>query len=76
MPTDCSKNYKGYDTKLRRLVAVKVLPSRFHTDRELVDRFQREALSVAAIDHPNIIPIYAVGTAGDVQYFVMRLIAG
>ena len=68
--------YRGVDLRLERMVAVKFLDERFRSDREVVSRFHREALSAAALEHPNIIPIYGVGATDGQHYFVMKYIEG
>ena len=49
--------YRARDTKLRREVALKILPDMFASDPERLDRFQREAQAVAALNHPNVVTI-------------------
>jgi len=68
--------YKARDAKLNRDVAIKVLPDLFAADRERVDRFEREAQVLAALDHPNILPIHDFGTSNGVTYAVMPLLSG
>ena len=68
--------YRARDRELEREVAVKVLPFSLAFDAEFVERFQREARTAARLEHPNIIPIYRVGRAGRVIYFVMKLLRG
>lgn len=68
--------YRARDRALRREVAVKVLPLTHTFDAEFVERFQQEARTAAALEHPNIIPIYRVGTSGSVSYFVMKYLRG
>ena len=68
--------YRARDRQLEREVAVKVLPFSLAFDAEFVERFQREARTAARLEHPNIIPIYRVGRAGRVIYFVMKLLRG
>jgi Tol biopolymer transport system component len=69
--------YRALDPKLDRLVAIKVLPERLGTDRVALERFEREAKTVAALAHPNILSIYDLGgtTAGR-TYAVMELLEG
>ncbi|MFN0180553.1 MAG: protein kinase domain-containing protein [Gemmatimonadales bacterium] len=64
------------DLELDRPVAIKVLPNADPADPSFVERFRREARTAAKLDHPNIIPIYRVESAGDLHYFVMRYVPG
>ena len=68
--------YRARDRSLEREVAIKVLPFSLAFDSEFVERFQREARTAAQLEHPNIIPIYRVGRAGRVIYFVMKYLRG
>ena len=68
--------FQAVETQLDRQVAVKVLPFSLAFDKEFVERFQREARTAAKLEHPHIIPIYRVGRAGRVIYFVMKYIRG
>ena len=68
--------FRARERALDRDVAVKVLPAAFTFDAEFVERFQREARTSAQLEHPNIIPIYRVGRAGRVIYFVMKYLRG
>jgi len=68
--------YQAHERELGREVAVKVLPFALAFDAEFVERFQREARTAAQLEHPNIIPIYRVGRAGPVIYFVMKFLRG
>jgi serine/threonine protein kinase len=62
--------FKAREHQLDRVVAIKVLPLSLAFDAEFVERFQREARTAAKLEHPHIIPIYRVGQAGRVSYFV------
>lgn len=68
--------YRAHDTRLDRDVAIKVLP----TDRPLSEtarkRFQREALAASALNHPNIITIYEVGSEENTDFIVMEYVRG
>src|SRR5690606_19146077 len=64
------------DGQLERQVTIKVLPFTSAFDTEFVERFQREARTSAQLEHQNIIPIYRVGQAGRVIYFVMKYLRG
>jgi serine/threonine-protein kinase len=68
--------YRAHDTALRRDVALKVLYPQYGGDAALVERFQREAVLAANLDHPNILPIYDVGEADGLVYIAMRLLSG
>src|SRR4029077_7308258 len=68
--------YRARDRQLDRDVAIKVLPFSLAFDAEFVERFQREARTAAQLEHPNIIPIYRVGKAGRVTFFVMKYLRG
>ena len=68
--------YRARDAKLRREVAIKVLPASVAADAEALARFEREALAVAALSHPNILSIYDFGSAAGVTYAVMELLEG
>ena len=59
--------YQATDTKLKRQVAIKVLPESVAQDAERLARFQREAETLAALDHPNIVHIYSVEDADGVR---------
>src|ERR1700691_6342546 len=64
--------YRARDTKLKREVALKVLPDSFAGDPERMARFQREAEVLAALNHPNIAQIYGV----EDRALVMELVEG
>lgn len=68
--------YRGFDTMLQRLVAVKVLPPTFSFDQEFVERFQREAVLAANLHHPHIVTIHDVGEQAGYHYIVMELLEG
>ncbi|HEY3323596.1 MAG TPA: protein kinase [Planctomycetota bacterium] len=68
--------YKALDTQLRRQVAIKVLLAGEGAKDEDIKRFQREAQATARLMHPNIVPIYAVGTHDDKPYLVMDFVEG
>jgi len=68
--------YKGQDTRLNRLVAVKILAPNFSTDPERKRRFFQEAQAASALNHPNIITLYDIVQEGDMQCIVMEYISG
>ncbi|MCA9547546.1 MAG: protein kinase, partial [Myxococcales bacterium] len=68
--------YRGHDLSLGRMVAIKVLPEQFNTDDEVIARFKKEARAMAALDHPNIVPVYAIGQQRNFHYFVMKFLEG
>jgi serine/threonine protein kinase len=68
--------YLCEQVKLRRKVAVKVLPSKQAEDRVARERFLREARAVAALDHPNIIRIHDCASSDDIHYLLMEYVDG
>jgi len=68
--------YLAEDEDLERRVALKVLPKEFVADRDRIDRFQREAKSVARLNHPNIVTIYSVEHDSGEHFFTMELVEG
>ncbi len=68
--------YRATDTKLKRDVAVKVLPSALAADPERLARFQREAEVLASLNHPNIAAIYGLEEADSTKALVMELVEG
>src|SRR5438046_2689266 len=68
--------YRAHDTKLKRQVAIKILPRSVARDPHRLARFQREAEVLASLNHPNIAAIYGVEEADDVKALVMELVEG
>ena len=68
--------YSAWDSKLKREVAIKVLPEAFIQDRDRVSRFQREAEILASLNHPHIAAIYDLQNVGGTQFLVLELIDG
>lgn len=68
--------YRARDTRLDRIVAIKVLPPSFATDADRLHRFEREARSVAALSHPNILAVHDIGTHGETPYMVTEVLEG
>lgn len=67
--------FVGYQGSLKRQIAVKVLPKSIITERNAIT-FQQEAELAAILSHPNIIPVYEVGDAGDFLFLAMQLVKG
>ncbi|NLN74825.1 MAG: serine/threonine protein kinase [Armatimonadetes bacterium] len=68
--------YKARDIQLGRYVAIKVLPAEFGRDIQFLERFRREVLNSAKLDHPNIVHVYDVGVDNGCSYYVMQLVQG
>jgi serine/threonine-protein kinase len=68
--------YKAKQVSMDRIVAIKVLSSKYSKDRTFVERFLREARAVAKLNHENIISGYDVGEANGHHYFVMEFVDG
>ncbi len=68
--------YRARDTRLGREVAIKVLPQHLSSSPEVRARFEREAKTVSALNHPHICVLFDVGREGDVDYLVMELVEG
>ncbi len=68
--------YRARDTRLSREVAIKVLPSVVASDPDRRLRFEQEARSASALNHPNILTIYDVGSADGTVYIAMELVEG
>jgi len=68
--------YKARDTRLNRDVALKILPESFANDAERLRRFEQETQAVAALNHPNILAIYDVGTRDNSPFLVSELLDG
>lgn len=68
--------YRAEDTRLNRIVAIKVLPTHLSTDAELKQRMEREAKAISALQHANICTLYDIGTQEGVDFLVMEYIDG
>ena len=68
--------YRARDSRLDREVAIKVLPGALAEIPQRVSRFEREARSASALNHPNIVTIYDVGIVDSVHYIAMEVIGG
>ena len=68
--------YRARDPRLRREVAIKVLPASFSSDAERLRRFEQEAHAAAALNHPNILAVYDIGQQDGSPYIVSELLEG
>src|SRR5215831_5608378 len=68
--------YRARDNKLKRDVAIKILPDEFSRDPDRISRFQREAEVLAALNHSNIAAIYDLQEASGSRYLVLELVDG
>ncbi len=68
--------YRAKDPRLGREVAIKVLPAAFSQDADRLKRFEQEARSASALNHPNIVTIHEIGTANGSSYIAMELVDG
>ncbi|MBV8544201.1 MAG: serine/threonine-protein kinase, partial [Acidobacteria bacterium] len=68
--------YRARDTRLDRVVAIKVLPAHLTANEASRARFEREARAISALSHPNICALYDVGRDGDTEYLVMEYLEG
>src|ERR1700682_3798784 len=68
--------YKARDTRLDRIVAIKVLPAHLADRAELRERFEREARAIASLNHPHICTIYDIGHQDEIDYLVMEYLEG
>ena len=68
--------YRAHDPRLRREVAIKVLPSSVAGDEERLARFEQEALATAALNHPNILIVHDIGRDAGTAYVVSELLEG
>lgn len=71
-----SEVYRALDTRLRRLVAIKVLPEHLSNDQERRERFHREARLVSSLNHPHVCALHHVGTHEGFDYLVMEHLEG
>ena len=68
--------YKARDTRLERIVAIKVLPKDLAADQEFVSRFEKEARLASSLNHPNIITIYEIERSDSILYIAMEFVDG
>jgi serine/threonine protein kinase len=68
--------YKATEVHLRRPVAIKIMPPELTYAKGSTERFSREAQTAAALDHPNIIPIYRISAGGKLCWYAMKFLEG
>src|SRR5580692_3461095 len=68
--------YRARDTRLDRIVAIKVLPAHLADNAELRERFEREARTVASLNHPHICTLFDIGRQGETEFLVMEYLEG
>ena len=68
--------YRARDTRLDRDVAVKVLPESLTSNPDRLRRFEQEARAAAALNHPNILAVYQMGTQDGVSFLISELLEG
>src|SRR5712692_7566391 len=68
--------YRARDTRLDRSVAIKILSAAFSADGDRLVRFEQEARSASALNHPSIVTIYELGQDGSTHYIAMELVEG
>src|SRR5512143_2299375 len=68
--------YRARDARLGREIALKVLPVELSDDADRLSRFEQEARSASALNHPNIVTVHDIGRAGDVSFIAMELVEG
>ena len=68
--------YLAEDTRLRRKVALKILPADLASNKDRMRRFEQEAIAAAALNHPNIAHIYEVGEHDEIHFIAMEFIDG
>jgi len=68
--------YLAKDTRLRRKVALKILPSELAANKDRMRRFEQEAQAAAALNHPNIAHTYEIGESGGINFMAMEFVEG
>jgi len=68
--------YRATDTRLQRVVAIRVLSPHLSNSTESRQRFEREARAISSLNHPHICGLYDIGRQGDVDYLVMEYVEG
>src|SRR5580704_16846649 len=68
--------YRACDTRLDRIVAIKILPAHLSDNPEAKQRFDREARAISSLNHPNICTLFDVGHQNGIDYLVMEFLEG
>src|SRR6476646_4644413 len=68
--------YRAHDARLNREVAIKFLPADFANDEDRLLRFEQEARATSALNHPNILTVYDIGTHEESPFIVAELLDG
>lgn len=68
--------YRARDTRLQRLVAIKILPQSLSSDQDRLERFQQEARILSGLNHPNLMAIYDVDSQDGVYFLVSEFLEG
>ena len=68
--------YLAYDTRLRRLVALKLLPAKFTGDKDRLHLFEQEACAASALNHPNILTVYEIGVENGTPFIATEHVDG
>jgi serine/threonine protein kinase len=68
--------YRARDTRLDRMVAIKILPAHLSSSPEAKQRFEREARTISSLNHPNICTLYDVGHQDGTDFLVMEYLEG
>ena len=68
--------YLAHDTRLRRPIALKLLPAKFTADRDRLQRFEQEACAASALNHPNILTVYEFGVENHIHFIATEYVDG
>src|SRR5713226_4315078 len=68
--------YRAKDTRLARMVAIKVLPEHLSGNSQSRERFEREAKAISSLSHPHICPLYDIGSQDGIDFLVMEYLEG
>src|SRR5262245_7574414 len=75
-PGGTGEVYRARDSRLGRDVALKILPEAFARDADRLARFEREARTVAALNHPNIVTLYSIEAEAGTRFLTLELVEG